>query len=472
MIVINVSFFLTMKGNKGDNVTTTTVTNNYHKPSTNPVTQNTNYKPLEQTNKQEDRVIVTPEENTNTNTNTNEEPNIDVNIKEEPVIVPDEPEQEPKKRPYLETCLKLYNEEISKKNYENVIRGLSKFIAIEPPVAINQSCKPQTKDIVCSDYKYALGDNTRNAEKERKVAFLIQFGFDVDMLEVFLWEVYDVVDKFFITESIVSHSNKQIRKPLMWDSIKSQPRFARFKDKIVHFIVDDSDVLNPKGDIWVSERRQEWVRWKEFLKWNDYHHEFEETDIVGFGDTDEIVSRDVILTLKKCTGTITTLDVASIFLFGDNKTVFPTDWPVRPYSYSYGDPTFYTIKSAKEYEIARRDTPSRRKGQGDRHIFGGAHISPYFYLPFIINKFVVATEYTVAKIPDGDIDTLDEYFIQYITHDIAHRIRNANDVWDNLKEIHFIPWFIKCNPDRFPRFYGKKDPRIYFTKDQIAFECL
>lgn len=373
---------------------------------------------------------------------------------------------------HLETCLKVYNKEISKKNYEKVVNGLTRFITVEPTVGINTECVPPPIKFECSKYQYALGSGTHKAYNERKVAFLIQFGFDVDMLEAFLWEVYDVVDKFFITESVVTHSEKQIRKPLVWDMVKSQPRFARFKDKIVHFIVDDSDVLRPGGDIWVSERNQEYVRWKEFLKWNNYNKVFKESDIVGFGDTDEIPSREVILALKKCTGDISTLDVASIFYYGTNNSVFTTDWPVYPYRYSYGDPTFYTIKSAKEYEIQRSDTPSRRKGQGDKYVLGGAHISPYLYLPLVVNKFIVGTEYNVVNIPEGDIDTLNEHFKNLINRDVSYKLRRAEDVWDEIKDISFIPWFIKCNPDRFPSFYGKKDPRIYLPKDKLNFECL
>ena len=374
--------------------------------------------------------------------------------------------------PHLEKCLRVYEKELIKRNYDKVVNGLARFMTIEPTVGINTECKPPTGNIKCSDYKYALGEKTKNAKEERKVAFLIQFGFDVDMLEAFLWEVYDVVDKFFITESVVTHSDRQIRKPLVWDMVKGSPRFERFKDKIVHFIVDDSDVRKSNGDIWVSERNQEYVRWKEFLKWNEYHKEFKETDVIGFGDTDEIVSRDVILALKKCTGDITTLDVASLFFIGNNKTVFPTDWPVYPFSYSYGDPTFYTIKSAKEYEVQRADTPSRRKGQGDKYIFGGAHISPYMYLPYIVNKFIVATEYSLPEIPEGDIDHLDNYFSKYIVRDLDHRSTPIDKVWDEVEDIYFVPWFIKCNPDRFPTFFGKKDHRIYLTKDQLNFECI
>ena len=400
------------------------------------------------------------------------EPELQPEPEPEPEQKPEEHKNENSKKPHLETCLRVYNRELKQGNYDKVVNGLTKFMTIEPTVGINAECKPPSSKFTCSDYKYALGEGTKKAKKERKVAFLIQFGFDVDMLEAFLWEVYDVVDKFFITESVVTHSNRQIRKPLVWDMVKGDARFERFKDKIVHFIVDDSDVRIPNGDIWVSERNQEYIRWKEFLKWNEYHREFEETDVIGFGDTDEIVSRDVILALKKCTGDITTLDVASIFFMGDNKTAFPTDWPVHPYAFSYGDPTFYTIRSAKEYERQRADTPSRRKGQGDKHVFGGAHISPYMYLPYIVNKFIVATEYNVPDIPEGDIDYLDNYFVKYIIRDFEGRVRPVDQVWDELKEIHFIPWFIKCNPDRFPRFYGKKDPRIYLTKDQLNFECV
>ena len=40
------------------------------------------------------------------------------------------------------------------------------------------------------------------------------------------------------------HTGAQnIRKPLLWERLKSQPRFRRFTDKVVHIVLDDVDVL-------------------------------------------------------------------------------------------------------------------------------------------------------------------------------------------------------------------------------------
>ena len=47
-----------------------------------------------------------------------------------------------------------------------------------------------------------------NAWEQPKITILIQLGFNMDMLEAYLWEVYDVVDKFFITELLVTHLNR------------------------------------------------------------------------------------------------------------------------------------------------------------------------------------------------------------------------------------------------------------------------
>lgn len=44
---------------------------------------------------------------------------------------------------------------------------------------------------------------------------------------------------------------QNLRKPLLWDQVKSQPRFRRFSEKIVHIVVDDVDVL-------AGERQTPW----------------------------------------------------------------------------------------------------------------------------------------------------------------------------------------------------------------------
>lgn len=50
---------------------------------------------------------------------------------------------------------------------------------------------------------------------------------------------------------------QNLRKPLLWDRMKGQPRFQRITDKVVHIVLDDVDALAAtQNDIWGLERLQ------------------------------------------------------------------------------------------------------------------------------------------------------------------------------------------------------------------------
>jgi hypothetical protein len=42
---------------------------------------------------------------------------------------------------------------------------------------------------------------------------------------------------------------------------------------------------------------------------------------------------------------------------------------------------------------------------------------------------------------------------------------------EEYKKIVNIPWFVECNPDRYPRWYEKPDPRTTLGQSEIAFTC-
>ena len=84
-----------------------------------------------------------------------------------------------------------------------LIDGIQKFAYMEPLTPINVSCSPppllNSEDITCSDYPDAfLQDKYKTPVK---LAHAILLGYDADILEIHLNEVYEVIDHFFIIES-------------------------------------------------------------------------------------------------------------------------------------------------------------------------------------------------------------------------------------------------------------------------------
>lgn len=77
------------------------------------------------------------------------------------------------------------------------------------------------------------------------------FGFfnELELLELRLYELGDVVDKFVLLEATKTHTNKP--KPLYYQENKS--RFSAFHDKIIHVVVTD---LPDSEDAWLLDNFQ------------------------------------------------------------------------------------------------------------------------------------------------------------------------------------------------------------------------
>jgi hypothetical protein len=88
----------------------------------------------------------------------------------------------------------------------------------------------------------------------------------------------------FCLSKISLFFTQAIRKSLLWEYIKTQPRFQPFQDKIVHLILDDAQALadpDPKA-IFAVEGLQEKARWESFLQWNEHTAFFRPEDLVDF----------------------------------------------------------------------------------------------------------------------------------------------------------------------------------------------
>lgn len=105
---------------------------------------------------------------------------------------------------------------------------------------------------------------------------------ELDLLEIRLHTLKDVVDKFVIAEATRTHTGKP--KELVFD--KNRSRFAEFKDKIVHVVVDnllpEEEVLKDSYSLpWVNENRQRNALIKGLSNVDD-------DDVIIVSDVDEI----------------------------------------------------------------------------------------------------------------------------------------------------------------------------------------
>jgi beta-1,4-mannosyl-glycoprotein beta-1,4-N-acetylglucosaminyltransferase len=68
-----------------------------------------------------------------------------------------------------------------------------------------------------------------------KIYDCFMFFNELDVLEIRFNELYNVIDKFVLIESLKSHSGNN--KPLYFKD--NEKRFSKFLDKIIHIVVDD-----------------------------------------------------------------------------------------------------------------------------------------------------------------------------------------------------------------------------------------
>jgi hypothetical protein len=148
---------------------------------------------------------------------------------------------------------------------------------------------------------------------------------------------------------------------------------------------------DPKA-IFAVESLQEKARWESFLRWNAHTQFFGPNDLVGFGDVDEIPSRNNVQLLRHCEMAGPSVDIGSWFAWIRIDDAFRPDWPVPGNPWTLGDPTYWTVASATEFGQDGTKFPNRMGGTSGNFLLGGIHMTDNGYLPFIMAKLVACTE--------------------------------------------------------------------------------
>ena len=376
-------------------------------------------------------------------------------------------------QPYFKTCIERNQQDRWKSDPEQMTIDLMNWLLLEPVVGLNKSCLPPPLPIPekmeCKATHPRAGFSGRRM-KPRKLGISIMYGFEVDVLELYLAEVYDVVDKIFLCESVRAHKGNT-HKLLMWEHLKHQPRFQKYEDKVVHLILDDSEVLFPsqsvsRKNLFNNENNQQQARFDKFMRWNNKTNFFQDDDLIGFGDADEIPMRSTLQYLKYCEleNLDNPIDIGSWLLKQVLNQTFWTKWHIRGNKHTTGDPTFHSIRSAKKSKIL-----DRNRGRSHHFMLGGMHYSTQYFSPFVMMKMTHCTECrgVTARIKDDYISFLH----QSSTFPTPIRPGQCSDKRGSLGAIEQYPWLLMCNPQRFKAVYGFLDDRLFLTKSQVPFRC-
>lgn len=185
---------------------------------------------------------------------------------------------------------------------------------------------------------------------------------------------------------------------------------------------------------------------------------------------DEIPSRVKLNMFKYCELKEPAVDFGIWFPFGRINQTFKSDFPIRNHPYTLGDPTYYTVASAKAL-VAKKPSnyPNRRRGHSGNYILGGMHMSHYGYLPFQLVKYSTASEGGMQTVEDvrklssylsaGDVRAMEVKFAATPKHFLS-RIIPVNTSNSEMSEICVLPWFYDCNRLRYPTWEGGHDTRL------------
>lgn len=165
------------------------------------------------------------------------------------------------------------------------------------------------------------------------------------------------------------------------------------------------------------------------------------------------------------------VDFGIWFPFGHINQTFKSDFPVKFHPFTLGDPTFYTLASAKRYSAQNPNKyPTRMRGKSwPSYMLGGIHMSHYGYLPFQIVKHITATENGLRKLENltklskylkvGDITKMEADLAE--TPELHKRkMKKVNLLDPEMKEICVLPWFYDCNRKRYPVWEDGHDTRL------------
>lgn len=206
----------------------------------------------------------------------------------------------------------LFSQSLSKPEsfFESLVDIIFPWVVAEPP--LTSPMPPFTFPEVllnCSNSKYSNVFSGNTLKIPRVIVDFVPFGYDLDKLEVRLYEGADIVDAFVIYESPLTQTGR--KKPLYFDHVRNSSRFKHFEDKIIYlkanrnaldkYIAPDH---NGRLKLWKMEgsMRYEIIRlFQNISEKNEYYERkllilkaMEKDNALGIqNDADEMILRDV-----------------------------------------------------------------------------------------------------------------------------------------------------------------------------------
>lgn len=335
-----------------------------------------------------------------------------------------------------------------------VLYLLADYVSIPPPVEIKVDTRPKplppVREINCDD-GYFKGNRPTPAH----IIDVILFGYELDLLEIRLFELAEVVDEFIIWEG--AFNQRGDRKPLIFN--RNWERFSNlpFSHKIIHIIQDDSDILNvnhkeelSNGPNFSNEARKRFHAIDGYTKFKGGEDNIPSDHLLITGDLDEIPSAESIQAFKYCKKP------------GETASFYTTMWRfdlehivVMPDYHGYWSQPMIT-KIGLSYRHSRKHIVPYDK-------YRGAHMNRCLPPAQLVFKDLCMSG---GGMEPFTWELHQEYLLQRC-HWFEHKKPpTAPSKWHKPK---YLPWFAVANPDRFPYLFPSRHPEFDYPKNISKF---
>ncbi|KAL1514414.1 hypothetical protein AB1Y20_003515 [Prymnesium parvum] len=160
---------------------------------------------------------------------------------------------------------------------------------------------------------------------------------------------------------------------------------------------------------------------------------------------------------------------------------FRPDWTVADRPYAFAPPTTYKWAEFERIQQRLRTSPSGPDGgrlflPPDRglYLLGAIHLTDSPSVPLSILKDLTATEYhardAVGKMRRASTrygaDELQRSLVLHSRH--SRRMVPVSRLSAFERQMLFVPWYLQCNPSRFPYMFDQPDRRNEFVAAKLA----
>lgn len=371
------------------------------------------------------------------------------------------------------------------------------YLLQPPTLPINHSCQPPPLKLPSGTLP------CKTLQNPKRLAALFAHGFDADTLEILFHELDSVVDYFFLLEATSTYY-MGIKKPLLWEHLQYQPRFQKFTQKVVYFILDDSIVTQHQSQEnthipYELQRNQEIHLFFKFLQWNKQNNNyFRSDDLVIFSDLDEIPNRDTVYYLQQCQLPSDVLEIGIWFPCGNLSRILQTDWPLQRHpdprtglQFTLAGPTVWKLETLQhrlkngDYLYNPQLTFFILRGGATHFILGGMHMTDYNYTPFKMTKLLSSIEAVYSAVFGELLEKIQHLHKIFTENSTSHLealervstlLEKPYKVWRNKTISHSefqqrfpavyqqtvkFPWFYQCNRERYPSWNNALDPRLF-----------